>query len=571
MKGTPMRFPSHLVPLCLVPVAALTSCGSSGHSQSFSNDGGGGDDSTGPGGDSGADSGDDSTAPIEGGSDSGGDGSHDSGATCTGGKISCGGKCVDPTSDPSNCGACNVKCAGTGAACCAGTCVTGTASCSFSVTGASPASGAVNGGDYVTITGKGFAAGMQILLDGAPAPTLVQSATSALIQTPPDVVGAKDITIRKGASAATLPKAFTYTKGSIQLPWQEIKMSVVRGEDPGLGVVQDNRVLIAGGTTVPDSTTDALSSAEIFVRTTNKVGPASGAMAIPRWQNSAIPIMSGKVLVVGGACDYNDTGCNPATDATKAELFDPKTNTFATTSHPMTTARNYPRAVLLADGRVLVSSANSMTADVYDPVADSFTQVPTLAIHTFGFMVRLRDGRALLGAGDGTQLVAELFDPTTDTFTMAAPLHDGRSMLTAHTLPDGRVMAIGGASVSAGGVNAPQDSVELYDPVANTWTVATYKLSTPRCWHASALVRDGTVVVMGGYNVDLSCTLTVASQNVDQIDPSANTVGMFGTLPNPNTEWNAVTLLDGSVIGVGGGACGTSMALPDVYFLQGMK
>jgi hypothetical protein len=35
------------------------------------------------------------------------------------------------------------------------------------------------------------------------------------------------------------------------------------------------------------------------------------------------------------------------------------------------------------------------------------------------------------------------------------------------------------------------------------------------------------------------------------------------------TEWNAVTLLDGSIVAVGGGACGTTQALPEVYFLPG--
>jgi hypothetical protein len=225
--------------------------------------------------------------------------------------------------------------------------------------------------------------------------------------------------------------------------------------------------------------------------------------------------------------------------------------------------------VLLADGRVLISSATQATADIYDPTADSFTQVPTLAVHTFGFMVRLRDGRALLGAGDGGQTAAELFDPKTSTFTATGSLNSGRSMLTAHTLPDGRVIAIGGASTSAGAVEDPQNTVELYDPVAGTWTMAPYTLSTPRCWHASAVARDGTIVVMGGYNANESCTMTSASQTVDQIDPTSNTVAPFGTLPDPNTEWTAVTLLDGSVIGVGGGACGTSSALPDVYFLQG--
>jgi hypothetical protein len=43
----------------------------------------------------------------------------------------------------------------------------------------------------------------------------------------------------------------------------------------------------------------------------------------------------------------------------------------------------------------------------------------------------------------------------------------------------------------------------------------------------------------------------------------------FAHLPNTNTGWTAVTLLHGSVLGVGGGACGTTMALPDIDFLAG--
>jgi hypothetical protein len=207
-----MRIPSHLAPLLVVPIAAVTSCGSSNHSQTFTgDDGGGGGDATMSGGEGGTDGSDDSSAASEGGSDSGGDGS----VVCTGGKMACGGVCIDPTSNASNCGACGVKCTGTGAACCASMCVTGTASCSFSVTSVSPLTGAVNGGDYVTLTGKGFVAGMQVLIDGAPAPTLVKSATAALAQTPPDVMGAKDITIRSGTSTATLPKGFVGTEVNV--------------------------------------------------------------------------------------------------------------------------------------------------------------------------------------------------------------------------------------------------------------------------------------------------------------------------------------------------------------------
>ena len=51
--------------------------------------------------------------------------------------------------------------------------------------------------------------------------------------------------------------------------------------------------------------------------------------------------------------------------------------------------------------------------------------------------------------------------------------------------------------------------------------------------------------------------------------PDLSIVQPFPMLLNTNTEWTAVTMLDGSVVGVGGGACGTSMALPDIDFLRG--
>ena len=89
------------------------------------------------------------------------------------------------------------------------------------------------------------------------------------------------------------------------------------------------------------------------------------------------------------------------------------------------------------------------------------------------------------------------------------------------------------------------------------------KLAVPRTWHASALLRDGRILVMGGYSKAGSCAPTAS---VEQLDPVADKVSLFGPLPNPNTEWTAVTLLDGSVLAVGGGACG-GKALPDIDFL----
>jgi hypothetical protein len=499
---------------------------------------------------------------FDAGSSSGGDSSVDGGGgpTCPGAQMLCGSSCVDTTSDPANCGKCGLSC--DGGVCCASICVDDTASCAFSITAVKPFQGNQNGGDWITITGAGFVTGMRVYIGAGAAPARVIDPQHALVLTPPMTVGYYDITITSGAMKAVLPNAFLMGAGSEMPPWTEKPMMYVRGEDPGLAVLQDGRVLVAGGTTVPDHPEDALDSAELYTRSTDTVTSAPGKMSTTRMQNAAVTLLDGKVLVIGGPGWQTSEG----TPSVSADLFDPTSGTFAPTAHPLTAARAGIRAALAWDGRVVITSGGSATADIYDPVADTFTSVPLLAMHTYGFMVRMRDGRVMVGAGDGGQTGVEIFDPTQNKFFMAPSLNQGRSMLTAHTLPDGRVMVIGGASMSAGSVDVPLASIELYDPATDKWTVAPYTLSTGRCWHASALVSDGTVLVMGGYDVDKMCTSTTT---VDQVDPVAGTVKPFGTLPHPNTEWNAVTLQDGSVLGVGGGACGTPMALPSLDFLPG--
>jgi hypothetical protein len=287
-------------------------------------------------------------------------------------------------------------------------------------------------------------------------------------------------------------------------------------------------------------------------------------MSIARWHNSAITLLDGRVLVVGSACM---SGCKPGIDPTAADLFNPKTDSFSPTKGKMTIGRIYTRSILLVDGRVLISSQNDPNLEIFDPETETFTALAHPTVHVFGFMVRLRDGRVLLGGGDGTNTAVEAFDPETSTLTPVGNLNQGRSMLTAHVLADGRAFVIGGASVSAGGINVPLDSIEAFDPVTNKWTVMPYKLSIGRTWHASALVRDGTMLVMGGYTIVGKCDSL--DDTVDQVDPVAGTVTPFAKLPNKNCEWVAVTLLDGSVLGVGGGACGTATALPDLDFLPG--
>jgi hypothetical protein len=341
----------------------------------------------------------------------------------------------------------------------------------------------------------------------------------------------------------------------------------VRGEWPGLAVLQDGHVLISGGAATPDEPTTSLDTAELFDRKTETSTPVASKMDSVRWRGAAVTMLDGKALVVGGACWDDLSGC--AGDPTKADVFDPAAGTFAPTATALNKSRVNTRGVLLPDGRVFIMSANDATAEIYDPAAQTFTLVTPLAAHPNGFLVRLRDGRVLIGAGGGSgtaSAAAEVFDPDVGTFTAVGSLQTARYFVTAHTLPDGRVLVLGGASGSTSSWT-PLDSIEIFDPKGNQFTTAGYKLTVGRYGAGSALVRDGTVIALGGYTTPNQCSSI--TDTVDQIDPVKGTVTAFAKLPHPNTELNAVTLLDGSIIAVGGGACGQSLALPDIDYLPG--
>ena len=187
---------------------------------------------------------------------------------CSGTQQLCGAMCTDTSSDVYNCGSCGNTCAG-GEACCTGYCVK-SSGCGFAVTGVTPQKGNQSGGDWVNLTGTGFSSDMSVYIGNGRAPTLYLDPMHARIQTPPGVVGYDDVTVVEGMGSSTTHKAFQYVSAGLVLPWQKKPMSAVRGEHPGIAVLQDGRVLVAGGTTVPDHPEDALYTAEIFQRGTGR-------------------------------------------------------------------------------------------------------------------------------------------------------------------------------------------------------------------------------------------------------------------------------------------------------------
>ena len=81
-------------------------------------------------------------------------------------------------------------------------------------------------------------------------------------------------------------------------------------------------------------------------------------------------------------------------------------------------------------------------------------------------------------------------------FESTGSLASARSGATATSLPNGKVLVVGGYSDFA---QNGLLSAELYDPASGTWT-ATGSLATGRSGHTATLLPNGKVLVVGGRN-----------------------------------------------------------------------
>ncbi len=240
----------------------------------------------------------------------------------------------------------------------------------------------------------------------------------------------------------------------------------------------DGRVLVAGG--AKRSLTGTLGTAETYSPATG-TWTSVGAMKYPRFWAACVTLPDGRVLAAGGAP-------TPETDSADAELFDPGTNTWSTAaSLPMLT--HNPRAALLPSGRVVVVAGGSISE--YDPYANTWRAPVALPSPVRVAIAVLADGNVLI-VGDGTPS-AVLYDPAKGTATPTTPTNEKpRGAARLVTLPDGRVLAIGG--INAAG--KPLASAEIYDPKAKTWTTID-PLADASALHTATLLADGRVLVVG--------------------------------------------------------------------------
>ncbi len=98
-----------------------------------------------------------------------------------------------------------------------------------------------------------------------------------------------------------------------------------------------------------------------------------------RYAPAATLLLSGKILVTGGAA-----GVNGQALAT-AELYDPSTGTFSYTTGAMSVARYFHVAVLAPTGKVIIAGGTLpaiglASVEIYDPATDSFSATVPLSV-----------------------------------------------------------------------------------------------------------------------------------------------------------------------------------------------
>ncbi|MGH7940582.1 MAG: kelch repeat-containing protein [Limisphaerales bacterium] len=249
--------------------------------------------------------------------------------------------------------------------------------------------------------------------------------------------------------------------------WSETgKMGTPRVFDSAT-LLPDGRVLVAGGS----DGNNLLDSIELYDPASGTWTPGTHSMLESRSGHTATLLPNGQVLLAGGWGEYTYI-------LSEAELFNPQTGTLTLTG-PMNVGRTHHIATLLPNGMVLASGGTVLEgmdilgayfgdtngAELYDPASGRWTAAPAMTESRDSHNAILLANGKVLVSGDGDSLFAEDFAPGAELFDAGLAFSASRQpQITsiASTLNLGGSLAVSGSSFrdlsegSAG--NGSQDS-----------------------------------------------------------------------------------------------------------------
>jgi hypothetical protein len=302
-----------------------------------------------------------------------------------------------------------------------------------------------------------------------------------------------------------------------------------------------------------------LQTAEILDTGAMAWTPITPMPSAHRGKDHGTLLETGEVLIVG---EDPHVGTHP--HSTTAYRYDAGSGIWEMTSNNPNTDRFLSTTTLLPDGRVLLAGGYSghsngptyATAEIYDPVTDSWSVAGTMAEvradHTATLLTTgPNTGKVLVAGGvdrapnNEATTGCEIYDPFTGLWSPTGSLNESRSGHTATLFPSGEILVTGGQfEISAGN----RDSAEIYDPDTGVWSMAA-PMTTTRTTHTATLLSSQTVLVVGGrFGGSGSPPLTA----VEIYDPASDSWSLVESLSTPRIAHNAALLADGRVLVAGG-------------------
>ena len=361
----------------------------------------------------------------------------------------------------------------------------------------------------------------------------------------------------------------SWENGALEYPavvdpsWTSTKSNMISPRSSHTAtLLPDGRVLIVGGESVAGKT--YLQSAELFDPKTNTFA-ATGSMSEARSEHVAVGFSDGSVIVAAGR--------NAAGPLSSTELYDG--GTFKKVD-PQRNVRAQAAGTLIGNGSALVAGGVDgtgivlTTTELFDPSTAKWTLAGSMTTKRIGhYVTTLTDGSALAVAGISTTTLAdlndaELFIPSTNKWSKTGSLTETRYDFGGATLTDGRVLVAGGHQASLG---APTAGAEIYDPKKGTWSKAG-KLATARSELTLTALSNGLALAAGGAVRDSARAITAYSKSVEVYDPTTNTWSSLPDLAQPRYGHTATLLHDGRVLVAGGAADKGPLGTAELFTLD---